>query len=279
MPISRLYTETYGEDADMSKIVPYHRNKIVPPRGMAECLGYLYNWKKQWHGDCFCYEYHFMHFQFWDVSNMFLSKILHKDIVSLKKHGIDGIIEDGSQRSFFPTGFQFYVYGETLFDSSVSYEALKEDYFSHAFGDNWKKVAEYLEKLSEYMEFAYYFGIKSTDAEKGRYYCPEMAEKAAKARKLAISFKSVVIENKNSAYRAQSVAWRLLERHIDIVLGVADITEYKCVGKHQEAIEAIDKLIDKMSAQEIFMERYYDHYLFARSFDGIIEGKRKFDNC
>jgi len=91
-PITRLYTETYGEDADMSKVIPYERNNIRKPDGMAECLAYLHEWKKIWDGDCFCYEYHFMDMQHMDVSNMFMAKIVYDDIVAQKKQGLRGII-------------------------------------------------------------------------------------------------------------------------------------------------------------------------------------------
>ena len=148
-PITRLYTETYAEPADTSKTLPYYRNNIKKPRGMSECLGYLKLWKEHWKGDCFCYEYHFMDFQYYDISNLFMSKIVYDDIVALKTQGLNGIIEDGSQRSYFPTGFQFYVYGETLFDRNVSFDALKEDYFSHAFGENWRQALSYLESLRD----------------------------------------------------------------------------------------------------------------------------------
>jgi len=274
-PITRLYTETYAKDADMSKIVPYDRNKTIPPRGMAECLGYLHTWKKLWPGDCFCYEYHFMDFQYMDITNMFMAKILHEDIVSLKKQGLNGFIEDGSQRSYFPTGFQFYVYGETLFDSSRTFEDLKEDYFSHAFGENWKAVVEYLEKLRDLMDYAYFFGLRSTDPAKGKFYCPEMAPRAAEVRKLAEEFETVIKENKNQPYRASTVAWQLLGYHINIVKNMADVLENKCVGNHLEAIRAIDRIVKEMSAKEIYIERYYDHYLFTRTLERYTEGMRK----
>ena len=105
---------------DIAKVTPYQRNHNALPQGMAECLGYLDAWKKIWPGDCFCYEYHFWRHQYFDPSGLYLAKLLYDDIQALRKHGLNGIVEDGSQRSFFPTGFAYYVYGETLFDAQVS---------------------------------------------------------------------------------------------------------------------------------------------------------------
>jgi len=274
-PITRLYTETYGENADQSKVVPYDRNKTKRPRGMAECLAYLHEWKKTWPGDCFCYEYHFMDFQYMDISNMFMSKILYDDIVAQKKQGLNGIVEDGSQRSYFPTGFQFYVYGETLYDSSVSFDKLKEDYFSHAYGENWKAVVEYLEALRDTMDFSYFFGINSADESKGKFYNPAMVEKTAKAKKLAADFAPVIKENKNQEYRASTVAWQLLEEHLKVVNYVADMIAYKCVGDNENAVKVFDEMQKEMSAREIYIERYYDHWLFTFTMSIYTEGLRK----
>ncbi|MBE6884688.1 MAG: hypothetical protein E7487_08800 [Ruminococcaceae bacterium] len=185
------------------------------------------------------------------------------------------LFEDGSQRSYFPTGFQFYVYGETLYDSSVSFEELKEDYFSHAFGENWKAVVEYLEKLRDLMDYSYFFGIRSIDKTKGSYYCPEMQTKANEARKVVEAFEPVIKANKNQDYRASAVAWQLLEIHCDLMKDFTEMVAHKCVGENEEAIQLIDKMIDSLSRTEIYIERYYDHYMFARGLERYAERKKK----
>lgn len=277
-PITRLYTETYAEPADTSKTVPYYRNNIKKPLGMSECLGYLKLWKEHWEGDCFCYEYHFMDFQYFDVSNMFMSKILYDDIRALKAQGLRGMIEDGSQRSYFPTGFQFYVYGETLFDSSVSYDELKEDYFSHAYGEKWREVAAYLESLRDALRYSYYFGLDSLDMEMGKYYCPEMLEGATRAEKIIENFIPTIKENLAQEERASAVAWQLLDLHSYSAKKFAEMTKYKCVGNDDEADRVISELVTEMSKKEIYYERYYDHYLYSRSIKRFAKNKDIIDN-
>lgn len=277
-PITRLYTETYGEEPDFDKVIPYNRNKLELPQGMGESLAYLQEWKKIWHGDCFCYEYHFMDFQYQDPSGMYMAELISKDIKALRKNGLSGIIEDGSQRSYFPTGFSFYVYGETLFDSSVPYDELKEDYFSHAFGENWRTVVEYLETVRDLLPFNYFFG-KASQSKESSYYLPELAPKAEKVHGIAKAFEKVIAENKNQYYRAASVAWRVLEVFNAAVDKMATITQYKAVGDHENTIKAIDQMIYEMSEKEIYIERYYDQYLFTRQWERLTEGMRgKVDN-
>jgi len=252
-PISRLYTETYGEKPDASQLVPFALNHNVIPRGMSSCLAYLEEWKKLWDGDCFCYEYHFWRHQYFDPSNMNLSRLLYDDITALKDRGLTGIVEDGSQRSYFPTGFPFYVYGETLYDSSVSYEELKKDYFSHAFGPAWEKVVGYLETLGELMDYNCVAGLKNKDN----------AEKLAKVSETVAAFAPVIEANKKQPMRAQSVAWRLLECHKDYAVGIAETLALDAAGDMDAAKKRFAALTDEFSRREIYIERYFDFYLMT----------------
>ena len=268
-PITRLYTETYAEEPDMSKVIPYNRNKLVLPQGRGESLGYLQAWKKLWEGDCFCYEYHFMGFQYYDPSTIYLAELISKDIKALRKNGLSGIIEDGSQRSYFPTGLPFQTYGETLFDADVDFEALKADYFSHAYGENWKLADEYLTTIRDLLPFDYFFNRSNVKP----YYRPELAPKAAKVHQIVKDFAEVIKANKKQYYRASTVAWQLLEVFNSAVDLLATATENKCVGKHNEALEALDKLFMMMSEKEIYIERYYDQFLFCRTWENMAQRK------
>ncbi len=277
-PITRLYTETYAEPADVEKTVPYYRNNIKKPLGMSECLGYLKLWQRMWKGDTFCYEYHFMDFQYLDTSNLFMSKIVYDDIRALKSQGLSGIVEDGSQRSFFPTGLQFHVYGETLFDSSRSYEDIVEDYFSHAYGKEWKKVYNYLEKIRDAVPYSYYFGLDSVDAEKGKYYNPDMLSGARRMKAVVEEFKPVIEANLDQDERASAVAWQVLLLHAESAIKFAELTERLCVGDDEGAGKIAAELVSEMSKKEVYYERYYDHYLYSRTLKRFLKDKSIIDN-
>jgi len=270
-PISRKYTETYAKEPDDSAYVKFALNNNRVPKGMAECFAYLNAWKKLYEGDCFCYEYHFWRHQFHDPSGLTIAKVIYDDIVALKDRGLHGIVEDGSQRSFFPTGFAFYVYGETLYDSSRTFEELAEDYFSHAFGENWKKVYEYLGKVGDVLDFAYISGEKSVDLTKGDMYNPAMAELAKKIPEINAEFAPVITENLVQPYRAASVSWQLLEFAQIFFEKVANMIEKKAVGEEVEANRAFKEFVDATSPYEIFFERNYDqrmaYYALSRRFE------------
>ena len=277
-PITRLYTETYAEPADTKKTVPYYRNHIKKPLGMSECLGYLKLWQNMWKGDTFCYEYHFMGFQYYDVSNMFMSRIIYDDIRALRSQGLSGIIEDGSQRSYFPTGFQFHVYGETLYDSTVEYDDLVRDYFSHAYGENWTLVRDYLEELRDAVPYAYYFGLLSSDSEKGKYYNPGILEGAIKMKKIIEDFRPIIEANLDQEMRPSAVAWQILKLHSCSAYKFAEMTAHKCVGNDDKADEVILEAMKEMSAKEVYYERYYDHFLYFRTLKIFMKNSKLLDN-
>ncbi len=282
-PIWRTYEETYEKDPAMDKIAPFVLNDLILPHGMSETIAYLHKWNENWDGDCFCYEYHFMDMHYSDPSSMYIAKLLYDDVRTLKKHNIKGMIEDGTQRCFFPTGFPFYVYGETLFDSSVDFEDLKEDFFSHAFGDNWKEVVNYLETIRDLLPFSYFHhkGKEPKYEGKSHYYDPDMKPMAAKVHDLVKEFAPVIKANKIQYYRASTVSWQLLEFYNNTVDKIATVVENKCVGNEAETVAAIDALFDYTAHYEIYFERYFEFFQFCRYWDGVTEGYREklaFDN-
>ncbi len=247
-PSSRLYTETYNEAHNHSQLTPYNLNNNKYPSSMGGCLAYLDEWKKQWKGDCFCYEYHFWSHETCDPSYMYISKLVYDDIRALKKNGLNGIVEDGTQRAFFPNGFPYYVYGETLFDVDSDYDDLKKDYFMHAYGDDGMKVADYLEKLTSIFG---YKQIKSIDF---------TAESLDEIDNIVDDFSPTIEANINQPIRVRTVAWRLIKCHKDYVLGLSHAMKQKKLGNKAEAGRIFSELFDEFSKREIYIERYYDHF-------------------
>ncbi len=245
-------------DAKPGELTEYVVNSCVYPREKAERLAYLKGWKKMWTGDCFCYGYHFFFGQYYDLGGMTFAKLVYDDVIGLKKHGLKGFIEDCSQRSFFPTGFAFYVYGETLFDSTVTFDELKEDYFSHAFGDKWRDVVNYLESISSCFDFDYICNYSQADNEAHI----KNALRAKPIPSIVDGFAPIISENKRSSKRASTIAWQLLDAHRDFVKYFADILIKKANGQIEEAIRTEKEFKDEFSRREIYIERYYDQYLF-----------------
>ncbi len=276
-PITRSYCETYKEMADTRAVKPYIRNRLQMPKGMAENLGYLEEWKKTWKGDCFCYEYHFWRAQYLDLGSMYLAKIVYEDIRGLTSHGLSGIIEDGSQRSFFPTGFPFYVYGETLFDNTKTFEQLKEEYFSAAFGENWRLATEYLDAVSRSSDFKYCKGEYSLQPKRDTpYYQPELKATFEETQCVADGYVPEILRNRNEAtQRIQYVSWDLLKWHTKYVKEAAKGFAAACVGDLQGASKQFTVIAESMALLEFLRPTAYDHDLCLVSLKRILSPTKK----
>ena len=211
------------------------------------------------------YEYHFWKHQYYDPAVIRFARVIHNDIVNYKKNGLNGLIEDGSQRSFFPNGFPFFVYGQTQFDTSLKFEDLLEDYFSHAYGDDWREVLRIFENIAECFDHKYMEGVASVDIKVGRYYNPTVANKLRKVPAVINEAIPFIEAHKNMPMRAQTVAYKLLRYHMDFCVGIAKCFAMKCVGGGEEASEEFKKFLLDFGKHEAEIERWYDQALMAYS--------------
>lgn len=157
-PITRTYRKPYREEGETSPAFqpkPYVRNRLQLPESAAENLVYLQEWQKQFSGDCFVFDYHMM----WDIhkdhAQIQLSRVLFRDLELLRELGLNGYIGCQLTRSFFPSGFCNYMMGRKLFDRTLSYEQLQQEYFEAAYGEHWRDAWAFLEEISGGLSWAY----------------------------------------------------------------------------------------------------------------------------
>ena len=264
--ITRSYTESVDEDLDTDKfeLPAYVRNRNVFPKSVNEYVAHAKRWRDRCSVQSFIYEYHFWLAQYRDLGVLDSAKVIWQDVKGYKSCGCNGIVEDGSQRSFFPNGFAFYVYAETLFNPDSDFEELKEDYFSHAYGEDWREVEAFFEKLGELVDFRYLNGEMSTVPER-KYHNPALVESFSKVKELTCVFESFVEAHKNMPWRAQTVAYRILRRYLEYCRGMIKPMSTKAQGEHQRAREECFEFAKDFGKYELEMERWYDHYLSLTS--------------
>ena len=266
-PITRRYTETYRQEPDFSALTPFVRNRLSFPHGMAAYLAYLSEWQKRFSGDCFCYEYHFWVKQYHDLGGMYHARIISEDIKGLKRHRLRGMVEDGSQRSAFPTGFPAYVYGLTLFDNNYTYEELRTEYFSAAFGEDWRAAADYLDALSDSSVISLLYGELPRDS-------GEAADAKAKLfsfRKTVRAFLPFIDEHRNHPVHACAVSWRLLYLHAETVLRFLDACEETAAQHPEQAKEHMEALREKLWLYDLRYPGCCDSALLYRTLESMIE--------
>lgn len=261
--ITRRYTETPKMVPNAKEVRPFELNKNVFPSDLGEYIALLREWEKKCAAPKFCYEYHFWIHQYYDVGGIQIARRIYEDVAAYRDAGFDGIIEDGSQRSFFPNGFAFFVYAETMFDKNISFDALLEDYFSHAYGTDYKQVAEYLEKIGKTFDVNY---LECEHRSTRSYYAPDHAAELRTVPAITDEMLPLLTENKNQPIRVQTVAWRLLLRHAEYCRLLSEPCALKAEGRDEEAYHAFRAAFDEFGKYEVEIERYYDQHMAVTAF-------------
>ena len=265
--ISRDYSKKVDVDIDFDKIElrPYVRNNNILPSTVNEYIKYGNLWRERNRVPSFVYEYHFWWPQFHDLGLFDFAKLINEDIIGYYKNGFRGIVEDGSQRSFFPNGLCFHTYAQTLFDTDVDFESLKADIFSHTYGEDWKTVEEMFIELGKAVDFRYLMGSLQGKGGNSKYYNPALISDFSRVPDIINKYRQFVLEHKNMPYRVQTVSYRVLEKFMELVTVLSELLIMKAGGKDQEALDKFALKLREFGKYELEMERVYDHHLCYRS--------------
>ena len=274
-PITRTYSESVTEDCVLPEAQKYVRNAWKSPRSAEENFALLKEWQKVWNGPTFSYEYHYWRTQYWDPGILYISRRIYEDIRALKYMKIDGFVEDGSQRSFFPNGFHIYIYAETLMDRNCDYDAVLEDYFKHIYGDAWQAVRDYLQAVSDAFEFSFMAGEKSVDPARGKHYDPSRVERLNVVKELAATARAIARSHFAMPTRPQCVSMRLLNHHAEYIEGIADFMIEKVQGHDYLAHEKVKAFTESFGRHEFEIERYFDHWLGTLVLQQIADKPKK----
>ncbi len=262
-PISRSYLMTLPEKASNIKTKPFVLNKVALPASLEEYFAYFKEWRKIWQGAAFAYEYHFWWHQCCDVSGIFLARRINEDIKAYKDNTVNGIVEDGSQRSFFPNGLAFYTYARTLYDTSLSAEEIAEEYYKAAYGEDYKDFYSYLEKLGELFDVRYMEGGLSQNGNVSAYYNPEFASSLeASLPALLEEGKALIESHYNSDDRVRTVSVRMLEYHLEFCEKLGKMLKCKAVGDDAGAKREYAEFRTSFGKYECAIETCFDHCLY-----------------
>ena len=260
-PITRSYEISLPNGEISTKPTKYNRNNNVFPENLEEYMAHFNEWKKMWQGANVSYEYHFWVHQCYDLSGIHIARLVNDDVRSYKSCGVNGIIEDGSQRSFFPTGLAFYSYARSLFDSSLTADEIIEDYFSHAFGEDWKKFYDYLEKIRTAMPFS----IMTLSRFPDRHHTivsEENVKLLSTVSDIVKEGRELIASHYNSDVRARTVSVRILEKHAEYCEGLARVLIERAKGDIPTAEKMFNEFRIEFGRHEAEIERYFDHALY-----------------
>ena len=274
-PISRTYSRSYDLDTSGITLPPFERNKLKFPANIAENLAHLKEWQKLFAGDSFTYEYYFMWDHYFDPAYYETAKILHADVRKLRKAGLNGIISDQTQRSFFPTGFGMWVLAKTLWDENATFEAMARDYFDAAFGPDGEACRAYMAHLSELFDPPYLRGDKSAiqGEEKDLHVwilagasADANAEAAARLREIPgviEAFRPVIERNLRAADACHAKSWAYLAAHADLATLLALAFKARAEGHLEEAQHQWERVADLAWRSEDALQPVFDTFVFS----------------
>ncbi|MBQ4154260.1 MAG: DUF4838 domain-containing protein [Clostridia bacterium] len=276
-PIARSFSHSYDEVDlnNLPKIAEYVRNQDMPRNTVFLSVGFLEKWQRVFKGDSFVFDYHLMWDHHTDPGYYNVAKLLHRDMVALEKIGLNGMISCQLLRSAFPTGLPQYAMAAALWNKNRSFEEVKNEYFTAAFGENAKAVDEYLSKISdlacpEFVRGKIIPGYKD-------FSLDELISRYSQLKDVVKEFSANYIEK----FKETSIDWQYLKVHAVLVCLFADVyiakhcgdtervtsisEKFRAVVKENEHI--IDAVCDDMYLCDDVLKKYLDRHTSAEDAD------------
>lgn len=255
-PITRTFEMSYADvdyESGVPEAKPYVRNKIVMPNSLEENLSYLFAWQDMFDGDSFVYDYPLGRAHYGDLGYMKISNVIYRDIRYLKNLHLNGYISCQELRAGFPHNFPNYVMGKMLWDNTRDYEDLKEEYFGCMYGEDWKKVTDYLEKLSAYSSCDYFNAI-------GERLNPVLSERYQVCVNLTDEMLEMIEQNITGSEGLQKEEWKQLGYHREYAAKMAAALKLISIGKNNEAQHVWRDVLDFIRRNEMAFQQNLDVY-------------------
>ncbi len=270
-PISRSYASTLLPLSEDFKTAPYVRNQLTLPSTLSENLQYLKGWDSVYSGLRIAFEYHFWRHNILEPTGIGLARRIIEDVKAYKDNNIDGMIEDGTVRCFFPNGYAFYSAARSMFDISLTEAEIAEDYFPYVYGNDWKKIYSALDNLNTLFNIDFMEGNLSTSPDFSSYYNLEHAKDLEKIPDILSEMRELIKSNYTSEYRVRTVAIRLLEHFADYVDCLYRALYEKSVGNEENAEVLFKSFLTSFGKRECEIEKYYDHFMTCNALSPIFK--------
>lgn len=273
-PISRSYCETLPKTPSKIEIKPFMQGHNELPKNLEETFAYFKAWESAFVGKSCALEYHFWYHQYFDPAGLSMAKLIVDDVKAYKENRVDGMIEDGSQRSFFPSGFAFYTFARSVWNTELTYDDIVLDYFPQAYGKEWRAFYDFLEKLGKIYSRSYFEREMSADPEVSLFYNPEFAKGLCSLDPLLDEGLDLIKKNYNSDVRVTTVSVRLLEYFITYCRLLKEPLKLKAQARDEEALTLFEEFCAEFGKREVEIDPYYDHGTAMMAIRSIFNNKR-----
>ncbi len=259
----------------------YKRNENTFTVTMPLSLSFADSWEPVFGGKKFLFEYHFFMDHYTDPGYMHFAKNIHADARSIGEIGFDGIMDDKTQRSYFPTGLPMAVYGETLFDYDLDFESYARDYFAKGYGEDGQKAKVYLEEISRIFApdklrvsddiVVLDTGTGGSLKQQGFINNPETVERISGLYACLDAFAPIIAKDRSAESDCVQESWRILALHQDYCRLYADVLIALGEGDKALAAEKVGDMKGWLARNEDAFQPYLDLALVVQKMDRLLK--------
>ncbi len=274
-------SKPYLTDRYDGELPVYQRNQNTFTVTMPLSLSFTDSWKPVFEGKKFLFEYHFFMDHLNDPGYMQFAKNIYDDARSIADIGFDGIMDDKTQRSYFPTGLPMAVYGETLFDRELDFSAYTEGYFEKGYGKDGQKAMAYLREISAIFSpeklrveddiVVLDTGTGGSLKTQGFVGNPETVNRLSRIYACLDEFKPVIEKDRSEEPLCVQESWRLLALHQDYCRLFAEVLIALGRADRETATEKADAMKDWLAKNEDEYQPYLDLVLVAQKLKRLLK--------
>ena len=253
-PIRRSYSVPLSSDTGKNE-PPFKRNGFVPTPGAGDTLPYLRSWQKMFHGDSCIFDYPLM----WDFVNdpgCYKSlQIMAQDAEDYRKLGLNGMMSCQNLRVFMPNGLGMHLLGNTLWCGCASFDATADEYFAACYGEDGKKVKEFLYTLSDLFDPTVLRGETPVRSEKN-------VENYRAIPLLIDGMLPTIARNLKETEYVWHRSWECLEFYTRLCRKIALTLQLLAEGKKEEMQSAWKQMRFLAYENELRFQREFDVFNF-----------------
>ena len=252
-PISRTFEKSYADRGPIPAMPPFRRNHITLPATVEENIAFLEAWQKQCGVDAFVYDYPLGRAHYGDLGYCAIARIIARDIPELPALNLDGYISCQELRAALPNALPGYVMGRMLWDNTLTYDALQEEYFSALYGSHWQEARDCLEQLSALSSPDYFNGI-------GPRVDARLARRLHKAVDAAHALHETAVRRAAETRGLAQNAWHLLDYHAGYCRLISEALAAQADGRQAEAQQQWLTVMQYIREHELQYQPYLDVY-------------------
>lgn len=240
---------------------PYKLNQNEIPRRNEPCVASIRNWQKFFDGDSFLFDYNQIWDHYKDPGYMHCALRIASDNRALRDLGLNGLHSCQVTQAGSPTWLPTYTHGKSLWNDTLEFSDIAEEYFVAVFKEDAQKAMSWLTKLSNEFDPPYLRGEKETiDKETSERYAVLANDIRGKLPELEELSKS-------------SEAWKKLYCHARLDLLLAEGLCSRAAGDMEAAAEK-SKAIHAL-AYGMYEETYgaLDTWLYVGVARTVLTGK------